>query len=329
MKPFPDYSKIITQPVSFKELSTHSVEVDLLRLDLLHPEISGNKWFKLKYNIEEAKKGNKDTILTFGGKWSNHIAATAAVCNLFGIRSIGFIRNTAVVSNHSHKEKDFFSHAENAGTGMITPTLSDARIHGMQLFFLSPEQYKKKEELRFLNKLKKEFHDPFIIPEGGNNESGIKGCREILSFCKKERYTHIVCPVGTGATLRGMIESCLPNQSVLGFAPFRNAGEQTGKIREHLSFNVKYPSWQIITDYHFGGFGQKTDELAEFMDEFFDRNQIELDFVYTAKMMFGLNALIRKKYFPTGSKILAIHTGGLQGNRSLELNYILKKELCS
>jgi 1-aminocyclopropane-1-carboxylate deaminase len=298
MREFPDYSKIIVHPLNSSEFIFSSLKVDMLRLDLLHDEISGNKWFKLKYNLEQAQKEKKDTILTFGGAWSNHIVATAAACDLLGFKSIGIIRGEELKEDSS-------------------PSLILARRHNMQLYFVSRELYGEKEYPGFIDYLNKEFHQPYIIPEGGNNDLGIKGCKEILSFCEQEKYTHICCAVGTGATLTGLIESASMNLRLLGFSALRNADYLKNKIEKSLTGYGENISWKLITDYHFGGFAKKTPELLEFMRDFYEKNKIVLDFVYTAKMMFGINDLIKKEYFSSGSRILAIHTGGLQGNKSL------------
>lgn len=296
MASFPDYSKITVQPLSL--FSFADVKVDMLRLDLLHEEISGNKWFKLKYNLEQARREKKGTILTFGGAWSNHIAATAAACDALGWKSIGIIRGDELRSDSSF-------------------TLLQAQRHGMQLHFISRQQYRDKENKEFTDFLNKKFGDPYIIPEGGSNDLGIKGCREILSFCEPEKYTHICCAVGTGATLAGIIESSSPLQQILGFAALKNADYLRDKIENQLTEKAKNNSWKLMTEYHLGGFAQKTEQLMRFMKDFYDTDKIQLDFVYNAKMMFGINDLVVMKYFPPGSRILSIHTGGLQGNKSL------------
>lgn len=296
MASFPDYSKITVQPLSL--FSFADVKVDMLRLDLLHEEISGNKWFKLKYNLEQARRERKDTILTFGGAWSNHIAATAAACDALGWKSLGIIRGDELRPDSSF-------------------TLLQAQRHGMQLHFISRRQYREKENKEFTDFLNKKFGDPYIIPEGGSNDLGIKGCREILSFCEPEKYTHICCAVGTGATLAGIIESTSPLRQIVGFAAIKNADYLRDKIENQLTEKGKSNSWKLMTEYHFGGFAQKTEQLTKFMKGFYDAHKIQLDFVYNAKMMFGINDLVDRKYFPSGSRILAIHTGGLQGNKSL------------
>lgn len=299
MKPFPDYSQIKFQPLSSVWLSSKEIEIAVLRLDRLHPEISGNKWFKLKYNLEEAEKQKKSTILTFGGAWSNHIAATAAACNLQGFKSIGIIR----------------------GEQLLTPTLVEAKAKGMQPHFISREAYRRKDDEGFIRQLVHEFDDPYIIPEGGDNALGIKGCKEILAGVNQHEFSHLCCAVGTGTTLAGLIEIADPGIRIIGFPALKNAKYLIDKIRGDLSKNNESKSWQLNMDYHFGGFAKATPALTIFIHHFYDQYHIPLDFIYTGKMMYGTMDLVKNNYFPSGSRILAIHTGGLQGNRSLPETY--------
>lgn len=269
-------------------------EMYLLRLDQLHPEVSGNKWFKLKYNLQAAALHHHAAVLTFGGPWSNHIAATAAACQLSGIKSIGLIRG--------------------AEPARWSDTLLEARQRGMELHFLTREAYLQKEDPLFLDSLKQSYGDVYIIPEGGNNPAGIKGCREILSACQADTYTHLCVPVGTGATLTGIASAAAPQQRVLGFSALKGAPDEA-------LMNLCYgpgPSPKLIRAYTFGGFAKKTPALLEFMQAFRRQHGILLDFVYTAKMMYGINDLIRNGFFDPKARILAIHTGGQQGNRSLD-----------
>lgn len=292
-KAFPDYSRIIIQPVSSARLPP-GLSLEVLRLDLLHPEVSGNKWFKLKCNLEDAAAAGKDTLLTFGGPWSNHIAATAAACRLLGFRSAGIIRG---------EEPRTWS-----------GTLLKAREDGMQLQFISREQYGRKEEQGFLDELSLRHPGARIIPEGGNNAAGLRGCVEIARFYQGLGYTDICCAVGTGTTLCGLI-SATGTARVTGFAALKNAGRLGADIQGRLP--AKHAPWELVTGYHFGGFAKKTEELLSFMGAFHKQHGIPLDFVYTAKMMWGIMDLAGKGYFPEGGRILAVHTGGLQGNRSL------------
>lgn len=263
----------------------------MLRLDLMHPHVSGNKWFKLKYNIEEAIKNNKRTLLSFGGPYSNHLHALAFEAKENNLKSIGFIR----------------------GEKVINDTLKDCMEWGMQLHFISRSEYQQKNELDYLNKLQLQYSDTFIIPEGGNNELGIKGCKEILQNINLDNYHFISTAIATGTTFKGILNSVIHKNKIFGFSSFKNNDILYNDIKNF----TENKNWQIISDYHFGGFAKKNNELISFIKEFQKQNNIELDFVYNAKMMFGILDLIKKNNFENGSKILCIHTGGVQGNRSI------------
>lgn len=287
---------VILQPLKTKWLSSGNTEAAILRLDLLHPQVSGNKWFKLKYNISEAIRQQKTTLLTFGGARSNHIAATAAACKLFKLKSIGIIRGDRTEADN--------------------PTLSPAAENGMELHFISRADYRKKEDISFLKALQHRFPQALIVPEGGNNLLGFKGTKEILPLCNISGFTHICCPVGTGTTLAGLIATAQPHQEVVGFSALKKTEEQKQRIHTYLTKEASLPRWQINTDYHFGGFARRNAELDRFMNAFQKETGTELDFIYTAKMLFGIKDLVEKNLFQKGSSILIIHTGGLQGNIS-------------
>jgi 1-aminocyclopropane-1-carboxylate deaminase len=278
-----NYSNIILQDISPSWLPDN-IQAAMLRLDLLHPEVSGNKWFKLKYNIEAA--GNR-TILTFGGAYSNHIAATAAVCKLARLPSTGIIRG----------EKP----------AKLSHTLAQAIADGMQLEFISREAYRQKETTDW-NKL---YPDAYIIPEGGNNEAGARGCREILSLADTSRFTHILCATGTGTTLAGLISSALPHQQVQGYVVLKGATY----LQEQVAVLTQGTNWKLVHDYHGGGYARTSPELISFINNFYRETQIPLDVVYTGKLVWGFSQAATT--FPPGSKVLLIHTGGLQGNLSL------------
>jgi 1-aminocyclopropane-1-carboxylate deaminase/D-cysteine desulfhydrase-like pyridoxal-dependent ACC family enzyme len=292
-----EHSKIDIQPLPGAPQCPGKVEVALLRLDRLHPDVSGNKWFKLKYNLEAARRQGAGTVLTFGGAWSNHIASTAAICHLLSLKSIGIIRGEEPRS--------------------WSATLSRAKGHGMELHFISREQYREKDDPAFIKQLLSTHGNPYIIPEGGNNALGLKGCGEILSICNVDGYTHICCPVGTATTLCGLISTAEASQHVVGFSALKDADYLKAAIENRLQPYRPHCLWELITDYHFGGIAKKNDVLLRFMKDFSDRYSTPLDFVYTAKMMYGITDLVKKGYFTAGSRILAIHTGGLQGNQSL------------
>ncbi|MFT5847456.1 1-aminocyclopropane-1-carboxylate deaminase/D-cysteine desulfhydrase [Psychroserpens sp.] len=257
---------------------------------LSHPYISGNKYRKLKYNLIEAKKTGKDTLLTFGGAYSNHIAAVAAVGREFEFKTIGIIRGEEL--------------ALKIGSN---PTLKFAQSCGMTLKFISREKYAHKTGDTYISELKNEFGDFYLIPEGGTNTLAIKGCEEILTDIDKE-YDYICCSVGTGGTISGLINSTCQHQKILGFPALKG-----DFLSEEITKFVTNENWELIADYHFGGYGKVSDSLIEFINNFKKVHNIPLDPIYTGKMMYGIYDLIDKGYFPKNSKILAIHTGGLQG----------------
>lgn len=282
------YTPII-QKISSKLLSENGIEVSVLRLDLIHPQISGNKWFKLKYNLEEAKKQGLDTILTFGGAFSNHIHATAVACHQFGFKSIGVIRG----------EKESESNS----------TLSEARKYGMELYFVSREDYKRKMDSDFISELKNKFGNFYLIPEGGDNLLGEKGCEEILP--KENDFDFIFCACGTGTTFSGIKKSLRSNQILTGISVLK--GEPSGRLTDS----------DILIGYHFGGYAKHTQQLLDFKNKFESENEISLDYVYTSKLFFAVQDVISKNKIAANSKVLVIHSGGLQGNAGYEERYRL------
>ena len=280
----------------------NNIQLFIKREDFLHPIISGNKFRKLKYNIQEAKKLGHTKLLTFGGAYSNHILAVAGAGAEFGFSTIGIIRGEELESKI----------AEN-------PTLAKAQELGMQFHFVSRTAYRDKEEITFVNHLQEKFGNFYLIPEGGTNELAIKGCEEILTSEDKSYFTHIACAVGTGGTVSGIINASSPNQQIIGFSSLKGAF-----LSDVIRNFVTQENWHTNCDYHFGGYGKVSDELISFLNRFYQETKIPLDPVYTGKMMFGILDLIEKDYFPPGAKILAIHTGGLQGIPGM--NQLLKKK---
>lgn len=268
---------------------------------LTDPVISGNKYRKLKYNVLQAKKQNAKTLLTFGGAFSNHIAAVAAVGNRFGFRTIGVIRGEEIRGNIQ----------ENS-------TLMYAQSQGMKYHFVSREAYREKETETFIKNLKNEFGEFYLIPEGGTNELAIKGCQEILTEQDSE-FDFITCPVGTGGTISGIINSAKNHQKIIGFPALK--GEF---LRKDISKFAKRDNWDLITDYHFGGYAKINSELISFINDFKRQYNMPLDPIYTGKMAYGVLDLIKKGYFPKEAKILMIHTGGLQG--IIGMNHVLEKK---
>ncbi|MCR8669050.1 pyridoxal-phosphate dependent enzyme [Aestuariibaculum sp. M13] len=281
--------------------NTQGIEVFIKREDRIHDFVSGNKYRKLKYNILEADKLGFKTLLTFGGAFSNHIAAVASAGKVCRFKSIGIIRGEELES----KIED-------------NPTLKFAKSCGMQFEFVSREAYREKTSEDFINQLKEKFGAFYLVPEGGTNIQAVKGCEEILTE-EDDMFDYVCCPVGTGGTISGLINCSKPGQQVLGFPALKG-----DFLKEDISKFVSKSNWKLITDYHFGGYAKINQELVHFINVFKEQNQIPLDPVYTGKMMFGIQELINQGYFPEGAKILAIHTGGLQGISGM--NAVLKKK---
>ncbi len=271
------------------------------REDLIHPYVSGNKFRKLKYNLAEAKNQNRITLLTFGGAFSNHILALAAAGKEFGFKTIGVVRG-----------EELYSQIDD------NPTLSKAQEFGMVFEFISREVYRDKTNELFLKFLKEKYGDFYLIPEGGTNEFAVKGCEEILNE-EDLQFDYICCAVGTGGTISGLINSSQDCQKVLGF-PALKGSFLAEDIRKFANKN----NWELITDYHFGGYAKYDEALIHFINDFYQSYGVPLDPIYTSKMVFGVMNLISKKYFPPKSKILVIHTGGLQGVHGM--NAILRKK---
>jgi 1-aminocyclopropane-1-carboxylate deaminase/D-cysteine desulfhydrase-like pyridoxal-dependent ACC family enzyme len=272
----------------------HKVNLYVLRMDLNHPYISGNKLFKLKYNLEEARLQNKKTLLTFGGAYSNHIAAAAAAGKENGFETVGIIRG----------EKP----------EILNQTLQFARSQGMQLFFISREEYKNKSSAAFMERLQHQFPDAYIIPEGGANLPGIKGCKEITDHITIP-FDTVCCACGTGATLTGIILSLKGAQRAAGFQVLKGKDYMRTEIENYLKQfdDGNKINWQMHEAYHFGGYAKCTPELQAFMEAFEKENNIPLEPVYTGKMMYGIYDLMNKGAFKEHETIVAIHTGGLQG----------------
>ncbi len=268
--------------------------LDMLRLDLVHPIVSGNKWYKLRLNIKYAQDHNFRTIVSFGGGYSNHLIATAYAANKAGLGSVGVVRGKY---------------------DKLTPTLIACQQEGMQLIFVTKEDYNRKEDKEWISELAYHFDEIFIIPEGGANEPGRKGAGLINRFIK-EAYTHIAVSVGSGTTLAGLRNSLPANQHLMGFVPMKQGAYLNSYIATHLSPG-KEGNWQLFDDWHFGGFGKWNTELITFMNDFSATNKIPLDIIYTSKMMYGIRELIDSGHFAPTDKILAIHTGGLQGNEGV------------
>ena len=275
-------------------MKERKISLFIKREDLNHPFISGNKWHKLKYNLQEAQKQGKNTLLTFGGAYSNHIYAVAAAGKIFNFKTIGVIRGEEHLP--------------------LNPTISFAQDKGMQIYYLDRSSYRKKNSAEIINHLQNKFGDFYLLPEGGTNELAVKGCSEIINRVDIE-FDFICCPCGTGGTLAGLISGLNGKKFALGFAVLKGASflkENVTALIQSTNVNV-FHNWDINLDYHFGGYAKVDERLLDFVHKFSTHTKIPIEPIYTGKMLFGIYDLATKGFFKEGNRIFAIHTGGLQG----------------
>jgi 1-aminocyclopropane-1-carboxylate deaminase/D-cysteine desulfhydrase-like pyridoxal-dependent ACC family enzyme len=287
----------IIQQVIPQNKDKKAVQWDVLRLDLIHPVISGNKYFKLRLYLEQAINDSHTGILTFGGPYSNHILASAFAANKAGLSSIGIIRGEEPAN--------------------WSPTLTDAKSLGMELIFTERERFTALSRMP-PEKLSDTFPEYTVIPEGGYGITGMIGAKEIHALIPPGQYDWLACACGTGTMMAGLVHGAAPGEKLLGIPVLKNYVEMEDDIRSLLPSAENMPEIHLEKNYHFGGYAKQTAELISFMNFFYHTYTVPTDFVYTAKLMYGVNDLISKGYFPGGSRILAIHSGGLQGNRSLK-----------
>lgn len=268
-----------------------NIKLFVKREDIIHPYVSGNKWRKLKYNLTEARNLGYDTLLTFGGAYSNHIYATAAAAKEAGLKSIGIIRGDEL------KEKP------------LNPTLSFASDQGMHLEFMDREAYRDKTETEFIKNLQKQFGEFYLIPEGGTNELAVKGAKEIVTDEVKQ-FDYVCCSVGTGGTVAGIIKGMQGKGQVLGFSALKG-NFLTKEVEELIGVET---NWSINDDNHFGGYAKSSPELLEFIGDFQIRHCVPLEPIYTGKMLYGIFGLAANGGLNRGARVLAVHTGGLRVN---------------
>jgi 1-aminocyclopropane-1-carboxylate deaminase len=273
-------------------LSFNDVETSILRLDEWHPVVSGNKWFKLRYYLEEAIAGNVEAIATFGGAYSNHLVATAFAVRQAGLKSIGYVR--------AEMNED------------LSPTLLQCRAYGMELRPIGRAAYAARKEL-----MEEGGEGIYWIPEGGYGSLGAKGAATILDLADTFFFTHIVCAVGSGTMMAGLVSGAAKHQRVTGISALKGNLSLEREIRAILTTEAQARSFELLHDYHFGGFAKHPAPLIDYMKQLWHRENLPTDLVYTAKMLFAAQDLVDKRHFPAGSRVLLIHSGGLQGNRSL------------
>ena len=290
----------LNQQIFSERYLNNEIEVFIKRLDLIDPFISGNKLFKLKHNVDRALLEEKNMLITFGGAFSNHILATAAYAKKKNIDCL------AIVRGEEYSE--------------LNPLLTLAKEYGMNFCFVSRKEYAKRNDNNYISELIRKYKKAFIVPEGGNNKLGVSGAEEILEEQDKS-FDYIICPIGTGATLSGIVNSSKKTQKVIGV----NCVNETIYINKKISQKTNKNNWEIINEFNFGGFAKFDDLLTEYLKKFKLNYKITLDLNYTAKMFFGFEKLIERRYFHRKSKVLLIHTGGTYGN--LGFNYLYDLDL--
>ena len=274
------------------------IQLDVLRLDELHPIVSGNKWFKLKYYLQQAQEENADTIASFGGPYSNHLVALAFAAKKYNLQSVGYVR-----SNEDEP---------------ITPTLLEAKQYGMHLKFLGRNNFQSLKTELFENNV---TSNTYFVDEGGYGTLGAKGAATILSNEKTNSYSHIICAVGTGTMMAGLINAAKPHQHVIGIPVLKNEATIRNEITQLIT-NKETP-FTLLHDFHLGGYAKTNQAQFDFMNLLWATEKIPTDMVYTSKLFMAVKSLLANNYFSPTAKILMIHSGGLQGNRSLPAGTLL------
>lgn len=294
-------TKVPRQIITLDAFGVSNHELIVLRDDLIHPTVSGNKFRKLIRNVQRADKEGYTTLVTFGGAYSNHIAAVAAVGRELGFETIGIIRG-----------EELAQHAT------LNPTLHFASGCGMKLHYVSREAFRKKEELELVTELGSDSESVYLLPEGGTNELAVLGCEEILSE-EDKTFDYVCVPVGTGGTISGIIRSSGPRQQVIGYSALKGVFQ-----KEEIKKYTSKDNFQLTDAYCFGGYAKIDEELIRFINDFKQTTGIPLDPVYTGKMMYGIIDGMKKGFFKENSRIFAVHTGGLQGIAGM--NKLLKRK---
>jgi len=279
----------IAQNIPYAQFNMHGVMLTVKRLDMVHPQISGNKFYKLKYNFIEAQQQGFTKILTFGGAYSNHIAATAFASHQFGFESVGIIRGEEL----AHKK--------------LNQTLQTAQDFGMQLHFVSRNEYRLKQQIDYLAHLEEQYPQHYVIPEGGTNQLAIRGCIEILTTDDLNNFDLICTAVGTGGTITGLIEASTAQQKILGFSALKGTF-----LTDEVAQLTQKNNWEITDEFCFGGYAKTTPELMQFIQRIEQQHDIVLEQIYTAKMLYGIEQMILQAKITPNQRVLIIHTGGLQ-----------------
>lgn len=286
------------QRVALNVFQDSSIAIDCLRLDSVHPFISGNKWYKLKHHLISAIESGQKKLLSFGGAHSNHLHALAYAGRVLNIPTTGIVRGEA-------------AHA-------LTATLEDCVKWGMQLYWLNRLDYRHLAPTEHCQSLRPKYPDSWIIPEGGEGEPGVRGVRELFSTLFETgqlEYDYIICPVGSGATLAGIASANIGRARCIGFSALKGAYDLESRIEHNLKCAAHVNHWQLCHQYHFGGFAKVNNRLTDFISEVYQQHNLLLDPVYTGKALYGLVERLRQKRLPADARMLFVHTGGLQGWR--------------
>ncbi len=289
------YTPTPIQEIYSKSLTDAGVRLLVKREDLNHPHVSGNKLWKLKYNLLEVSRKLLNVVITFGGAYSNHIYATAAAAKELGLESIGIIRGEETLP--------------------LNATLTFAKQCGMHLHYISREEYRNKNENTFIQNLHNRFGEFYLIPEGGSNNLAVKGCEEFAQTLNEIDFDYCCLPVGTGGTMAGIIAGLKKTKEIIGFTVLKGGEFLQTDIEKFLKdfSNESYKNWKLDTSYHHGGYAKTTPELLAFIKEMNDEHNLPLDPIYTGKLLWAVMDYVATGKFKRGSTILVLHTGGLQG----------------
>lgn len=288
------------QEINDELFNQKNIKLFIKRDDLIDNFISGNKYFKLKYNLIAAAENNFKTLLSFGGAYSNHIYSLAYAGKKFGFETVGVIRGEEHLP--------------------LNPTLQFAKECGMKFYYLSRSDYRKKYSDEIISRLHQEFGDFYLIPEGGSNNLAVKGCSEIPKRIDID-YNYLFCACGTGGTLAGIIEGAEIKHKIIGIAALKNASFLLNDVKKFL-ISEKF-NWEILLDFHFGGYAKFNSELVNFIKTFETKYSIKLEPIYTGKLIYAIYYMAKKNYFEPGSVIVAYHSGGLQGLEGLRQRNLL------
>ncbi|WP_317191362.1 1-aminocyclopropane-1-carboxylate deaminase/D-cysteine desulfhydrase [Hymenobacter guriensis] len=292
----PPAAPLLLQPLDEPAAAARGIRLLLLRDDLTHSELPGNKWRKLKYNLQAAREQGHDKLLTFGGAYSNHIAAVAAAGRLSGLRTIGIIRGEEL----AHRP--------------LNATLTRARADGMQLRFVSREAYQRRHESGWVAELQQDFGPAYVLPEGGSNALALPGCAELLTELRtRTSFDYVAVACGTGGTLAGLVTGLLPPETAVGIAALREGELLRAEVQRLLGNESASSNWVLHSGFHHGGYARFSAGLLDFIRQFQARHGVLLDPVYTGKLLWGVLQLLEQDYFRPGSTLVAVHTGGLQG----------------